>query len=95
MKRNYLAGFHLPNPQPEHAKITEAIRAVAQDVKVIPLGGKTILVLFTSEKLPHTIDFSRILLNGDQGFFIELGEYVATKDFQVMQGWLNSHRPAQ
>ena len=91
-KKNYLGVFYLPTPQREHAKISEILRANAQDVKVIPIGGNAVLYLFATETKPHHISFSQVLHTGDQVFFMEIGEYTTTQDFHTVQGWLNSHQ---
>lgn len=89
----YLAVFQLPNPTYEHAKIDEVIRdASGSDFKKVVLGGKTVMYLFDSKNKPHTFDFSRILLTGDEVAFFEVSEYFTATGFRAFQGWLDSHR---
>lgn len=90
--KHYLGVFYLPRPQREHAQITVTLKANAQDVKVIPMGGQCVMYLFVTETLPHNISFAKILHTGDQAFFMEIGEYTTTRDFNTVQGWLDSHR---
>lgn len=91
--KHYLGVFYLPRPQREHAQITPTLKAVAQDVKLITMGGNCVMYLFASDVLPHNISFARILHTGDQAFFMEIGDYTTTRDFNTVQGWLDSHRP--
>lgn len=91
--KHYLGVFYLPNPQREHAELTTALKTVARDVKVIPLGSNCIMYLLMSETLPHLFPVGRIMHTGDHYMWVEIGEYTTTKEFSAAQGWLDSHRP--
>lgn len=91
----YLGLFYLPKPQREHAELTPAIKTVAKDVKMIPLGGNCVMYLLASETHPHRFPLGQIMHTGDQYFFMEIGEYTTTNEFSVVQGWMDSHRPRQ
>lgn len=89
----YIAIFNLPKPTYEHAKIDDVIRgAGGNNFKKVVLGASTVIYLFDSNNKPHTFDFSRILLTGDEVAFLEVGEYFTATGFRSLQGWLNSHR---
>ena len=89
----YIAIFNLPKPTYEHAKIDDVIRgAGVNDFKKVVLGASTVIYLFDSNNKPHNLDFSCILLAGDEVAFFEVGEYFKAIGFRSLQGWLNSHR---
>jgi hypothetical protein len=92
-ERHYMGVFYLPKPQREHAQLTEALKSVARDVKVVPLGGNCVMYLLISEKPPHLYPVGRIMHTGDHYFFMEIGEYTTTNEFNAVQGWLDNHRP--
>lgn len=92
-EKHYLGLFYLPKPQREHAQLTPALKTVCGDVKMIPMGGNCVMYLLVSETPPHLYPLGKIMHTGDQYFFMEIGEYTTTKEFNVVQGWLDSHRP--
>lgn len=56
------------------------------------LGSSVVTYLFATSQKPHHLDFSRILLSGDEVAFFEIGDYASFEGFRSLSGWLNSHR---
>lgn len=91
--KEYLAVFSLPKANNEHAKIADVIRDASKgDFKQFPVPGG-IAYVFASEVKPWNISFSKILMNTDSVFIMEIGEEFDMQGFGAMKGWLNSHRP--
>lgn len=101
MKRKYLGLFLLEHSKPEHVKIIEVLRsASAGDVKQVfvigtPKSRHVIAFLFTAQLLPWQIDFSKVLLNGDERLIVELGETHMQTGLNVADTWLRSHQDFQ
>jgi hypothetical protein len=90
---HYVGLFYLPKPQREHAQLVPALKTVASDVKVIPMGGNCLMVLLASTTAPHNFPLGGIRHTGDQVAWFEIGEYTTAREFGTVQGWLDSHRP--
>lgn len=91
--KHYLGVFYLRTPQREHANLTPALRTVAREVKVIPLGSNVVMYLLISKTLPHLFPLGKIMHTGDQHMWMEIGQYTTSHDFNAVQGWLDNHRP--
>ena len=91
MSKVYLAIFSLPKHQAEHVKIAQVIGACCgQDFKRAVIST-AVIYTFKSDTPPHALDFGRVLFNGDEVLFVEVGDYVTATGFGVLRGWLNSH----
>ena len=93
MKTKYMAIFSLGRPQAEHARIDDVIGACCgRDMQKVMIGSKAVVYVFESEKPPHSLDFSRVLMNDDQSLFVVLDVgYASGAGFGGLRGWMNSH----
>lgn len=91
--KEYLAVFSLPAPTREHAGIVEVIRAASKgDFKQFAVPGG-IAYVYASDLKPWEMSFSKIVMNSDSVFIMEVGQEYTMQGFGAMNGWLNSHRP--
>ena len=91
MSKVYLAVFSLPKRQDEHLKIAQVIGACCGGDFKKAIIGSAMIFTYASDTPPHALDFGRVLFNGDEVLFVEVGDYVTSTGLGVLRGWLNSH----
>jgi hypothetical protein len=83
----------LPKPQPEHAKLVDAFKAVSGgDYKQFIITGG-IAYAYKSRTVPWEMPFGRVILNQDSYFITEITGVWGQQGFGAIDGWLNAHFP--
>ena len=90
--RHYLAVFKIAAPTNEHGKISDVIAAASNnDYKKVTIGANCVVFAFATKQPPHSLDFSKIMVNGDEVIFVEVESMPYTDGFSYLKGWFNSH----
>lgn len=92
MGRRFLAVFLLDKPQPEHARIKDAIAHHSDgDYKLaFTHGAGTVAYLFSSNTHPRDMGFG--VLNQDSYLVVEVGDVCSEQHLNVAASWIYDHR---
>lgn len=98
--RKFLGIFLLRVARPEHAQLLDVLRnASAGDLALAFTcpstkgedKGAVVAYLFTLQIPLKDLDFSRILLRGDEHLIVEVGDLHRDFGFGVARAWLSKH----